>query len=153
MWSQNGSLPKIAMWVIGNCNLPYVGQHTNVVIENYHANLKATLRSSKGMFHGRWIDWAIYALVGDVLIHYWYNALWQSHGFVINKKQIFFVINVVIKAKMIPDSCVTLPSTPFGVALVMSKKHPPNKYWVHNPKSKWASCDYPWAQHGNICKH
>jgi hypothetical protein len=54
---------------------------------------------------------------------------------------------------MIPDSCVTLPSTPFGMALVMSKKHPPNKYWVHDPKSKWASCDYPWAQRGNKCKH
>ncbi len=46
-------LPKIAMWVVGNYNLPYAGQDTNEAIENYHVNLKATLRSSKGMFHER----------------------------------------------------------------------------------------------------
>ncbi len=33
------------------------------------------------------------------------------------------------------------------------KKRPHKKYWVHNPKSKWASYDCPWAQHGNIRKH
>ncbi len=53
MYVKSKWLPKIAMWVIGNCNLPYVRQHTKLVIENYHANLKATLRSSKGRFHGR----------------------------------------------------------------------------------------------------
>ncbi len=126
-------LPKIAMWVVGNRNLPYVGQDTNEAIENYHANLKATLRSSKGRFHERRVDWVIHALIGDVLIHYWYNALQKSHGFVINRKQKQFVINVVIKAKMIPNSCVTLPSTPFGVTLVTSKKRPHKKYWVCNP--------------------
>jgi hypothetical protein len=56
------------MWVVGYRNLPYVGQDTNVAIENYHANLKATLRSSKGRFHSKWVDWAIHALVGDVLL-------------------------------------------------------------------------------------
>jgi hypothetical protein len=68
-------LPKTGMWVVGYCNLPYVGQDTNVAIKNYHANLKATLHSSKGRSHGRWVDWAIHALVGDVMLHYWYNAL------------------------------------------------------------------------------
>jgi hypothetical protein len=34
-----------------NWNLPYAGHDTNVAIENYHANLKITLRSSKGRFH------------------------------------------------------------------------------------------------------
>jgi hypothetical protein len=58
--------------------------------------LKATLRSSKGMFHERWVDWAIHGLVGDVLIHYWYNAMWKSHGFVINKKQEHFVIKQIV---------------------------------------------------------
>ncbi len=71
----------------------------------------------------------------------------------INRKQEQFVINVVIKARMIPDSCVMLPSTPSRVALVMSRKHPHNKYWVHNPKLGCTSCDCPWPQHGNICKH
>ncbi len=61
---------KIQMWVVGNHNLPYVGHDTNVAIENYHANMKATLRSSKGRFHGRCVDWAIHELVGDVLLHY-----------------------------------------------------------------------------------
>jgi hypothetical protein len=73
------------MWVVGYHNLPYARQDTTATIENYHPNLKATFHSSKG-FHGRQVDRAIHALVGDVLTHYWYNALQKSHVFVINKK-------------------------------------------------------------------
>jgi len=40
----------------GNYNLPYARHDTNVTIENYHENMKATLRSSKGRFHGRHVD-------------------------------------------------------------------------------------------------
>jgi hypothetical protein len=57
------------MWVVGNYNLPYVGQDTNAIIENYYGNLKATFHSSKGIFHGRRGDWVINELVGDVLVH------------------------------------------------------------------------------------
>jgi hypothetical protein len=32
---------KTHMWVVGFQNLPYVGQDTKVVIESYHAILKA----------------------------------------------------------------------------------------------------------------
>ncbi len=35
------------MWVMGNCNFPYMGQDTNVTIIIYNANLKATLRMAK----------------------------------------------------------------------------------------------------------
>jgi hypothetical protein len=63
-------LQKIEIWVVGNHNLPYAGQDTNVAIENYHANLKAIFCSSKGRFHGRHVDWAIHELVGNVLCHY-----------------------------------------------------------------------------------
>ncbi len=61
-WSyiEFGWLQKNEMWVVGNYNLPYARQDTNVAIENYHANLKATLHSSKGRFHGRCVDWAIH---------------------------------------------------------------------------------------------
>ncbi len=85
-------LAKTKMWVVGNQNIPYAKHDTNGVIENYHANLKATLCSSKGRFHGRWVDWAIHALVGDVLFHYWYSGLRKSNGFVLNRKQEQFVI-------------------------------------------------------------
>jgi hypothetical protein len=63
------------MWVVGNRNLPYAWHDNNVAIGNYHANLKAILCSSKGRFHGRRVDWAIHELVGDVLVHYWYQSL------------------------------------------------------------------------------
>ncbi len=43
-------LAKTKMWVVGDQNLPYAGQYTNVTIGNYHANLKATLCSLKGRF-------------------------------------------------------------------------------------------------------
>jgi hypothetical protein len=58
-----------------------------VAIENYHANMKATLHSSKGRFHGSRVDWAILELIGDVLFHYWYQSLQKNHGFVLNGKQ------------------------------------------------------------------
>jgi hypothetical protein len=32
---------KTHMWVVGFRNLPYVGQDTNVAIENYYGTLKA----------------------------------------------------------------------------------------------------------------
>ncbi len=54
---------------------------------------------------------------------------------------------------MIPNACVTLLISNFEVALITSKKRLHKKYVVHNPKSEWASCDYPYAQCGNICKH
>jgi hypothetical protein len=79
-------LAKTKMWVVGNWNIPYARQDTNAAIENYHANLKATLHSLKGRFHGRGVDWAIHALVGDILLHYWYNGLRKSNGFVLNRK-------------------------------------------------------------------
>jgi hypothetical protein len=91
------------------------------------------------------VDWAIHALGGDKLLYYWYNALRKSYGFVINKKHEKFVVNVVLKAKMIPNSCVTLLVGPSKVALVTSRKHPHKKYWVHNLEFEWASCDYPCA--------
>lgn len=38
---------NIEMWVMGNHNLPYTSHDINVVIESYHANLKATWRVTK----------------------------------------------------------------------------------------------------------
>jgi len=107
---------------VGNCNLPYAGHDTNAAIENYHANLKAIFCSSKGRFHGRCVDWAIHGLIGDVLVHYWYKSLRRNHGFVVNRKQEQFVINVLLKAKMILDAYVRLLTINFGMALVTSKK-------------------------------
>ncbi len=59
---------------------------------------------------------------------------------------------MLLKARIIPNACVTLPTSNFGVALVTSKKQLHKKYWVHNPESEWASCDYSYAC-GNIYKH
>ena len=111
---------KMPMWVVGHRNLPYAGQDTNAAIESYHSNLKATLRASKGRAHGRRLDWVIYELTGEILSHYWYQAMRKQHGFVPNLKQEQFVINAVLKAREIPDSCVTLPIVDDGPALVTS---------------------------------
>jgi len=43
MYVRSKWLLKNAMRVVGNFNLAYARQDTNVAIENYHANLKATL--------------------------------------------------------------------------------------------------------------
>ena len=46
--------------VIGRQSLPYIGHYTNAAIENYHSNLKAILKQSKGRTHGSRVDWIIY---------------------------------------------------------------------------------------------
>ncbi len=63
------------------------------------------------------------------------------------------MINVVFKARMIPNSCAMLPTIAFEVALVTSKKHPHKRYSVHNPEFEWVFYDCPCTQRGNICKH
>ena len=144
---------KTPMWVVGHRNLPYAGQDTNAAIESYHSNLKATLRASKGRAHGRRLDWVIYELTGEILSHYWYQAMRKQHGFVPNLKQEQFVINAVLKAREIPDSCVTLPIADDRPALVTSKTNPTKLYSVYNPDCEWGCCNCAWALKGNICKH
>jgi hypothetical protein len=144
---------KTQMWVVGHRNLPYAGQDTNAAIESYHSNLKATLRASKGRAHGRRLDWVIYELTEDILSHYWYQAMRKQHGFVPNLKQEQFIINAVLKAREIPDSCVTLPIATEGPALVSSRNNAEKLYTVYNPDCEWGCCDCLWAMKGNICKH
>ena len=144
---------KTPMWVVGHRNLPYAGQDTNAAIESYHSNLKATLRASKGRAHGRRLDWVIYELTGEILSHYWYQAMRKQHGFVPNLKQEQFVINAVLKAREIPDSAVTLPIADDGPALVTSKKNPSKFYSIYSPDCEWGCCDCMWALKRNICKH
>ena len=144
---------KTHMWVVGHRNLPYAGQDTNAAIESYHSNLKATLRASKGRAHGRRLDWVIYELTEQILSHYWYQAMRKQHGFVPNLKQEQFVINAVLKAREIPDSCVTLPIATDGPALVTSMNNATKLYSVYSPECEWGCCDCVWALKGNICKH
>lgn len=144
---------KTHMWVVGHRNLPYAGQDTNAAIESYHSNLKATLRASKGRAHGRRLDWVIYELTEEILSHYWYQAMRKQHGFVPNLKQEQFVINAVLKAREIPDSCVTLPIATDGPALVTSMNNATKLYSVYSPDCEWGCCDCIWALKGNICKH
>jgi hypothetical protein len=58
------------MWVVGFRNLPYVGQNTNVVIENYCGTLKAQLKLGKSRLVGCRVDWCIHELVKDVFSQY-----------------------------------------------------------------------------------
>ena len=141
------------MWVVGHRNLPYAGHDTNAAIESYHSNLKATLRASKGRAHGRRLDWVIYEQTEEILSHYWYQTMRKQHGFVPNFKQEQFVINAVLKAREIPDSCVTLPIADGGPALVTSKSDASKVNAVYNPDCEWGCCDCFWALKGNICKH
>jgi hypothetical protein len=66
------------MWVVGFSNLPYVGQNTNVVIENYHGTLKAQLKSRKNRLVSCRVDWCIHELVKDVFTQYWYQSLCKN---------------------------------------------------------------------------
>ena len=144
---------KTHVWVVGHRNLPYAGEDTNVAIESYHSSIKATLCASKGRAHGRRLDWVIYKLKGEILSHYWYQAMWKQHAFVPNLKQAQFVINAVLKAREIPNSCVTLPIANDCPVVVTSKTNLAKLYYVYNPNCELGCCDCVWALKGNICKH
>jgi hypothetical protein len=53
-------VPKCKMRVMGNQNLPYIGQNTNVTIKSYHAYLKTTLRAAKSQLSRKRVDWCIH---------------------------------------------------------------------------------------------
>jgi hypothetical protein len=65
-------VPKCKICVMGNWNFSYISHDINVGIESYHANQKVTWRAAKSQLYGRWVDWCIHQLLGDVLSHYWY---------------------------------------------------------------------------------
>ncbi len=73
-------VPKCKMRVMGNHNLPYASHDTNATIKNYHAYIKATLRATKSQLFGRWVNWCIHQLLGDVLLHYWKKSLKKIGG-------------------------------------------------------------------------
>ena len=98
---------KIEMWVKGYRNMPHA-------VKSYHANLKAILRSSRHK-----VDWLIYHLVKDVLIHCWYAVQCKIYGFINNVKAEGIVASVVIRALNIPDKHVSISEEAF-VAYVAS---------------------------------
>ena len=75
------------MWVVGCCNLPYVGQDTNAAIKSYHGYIKSILKVERIRMVGHRVDWCIHALTDDIVTHYWYFALQKIHNFVANKRR------------------------------------------------------------------
>ncbi|KAG0597314.1 hypothetical protein M758_UG327600, partial [Ceratodon purpureus] len=61
-------------------------------------------------------------------------AIEGYHGFLKD-----FAVSAIVKARLIPDSDVSLNQSPGDCAL--------------NPGEEWAGCSCPWAARGNICKH
>jgi hypothetical protein len=122
------------MWdVMGNCNLPYIGQDTNAMIESYHGNLKATLKVVKSWLSSKWVNWCIHKLLGDVLFHYWYHSLKKNLSFVPNNKHARFILNVVFRTRKILNASVTFPTEVKGCAMVKSMSHIDVIYKLHNP--------------------
>jgi hypothetical protein len=65
---------KVIMWCASNYNIPHARKDTNVTVESFHNNMKWFYFSSREWLIGRRLDWLIFHLVGDVIIHYWYNV-------------------------------------------------------------------------------
>lgn len=140
------------MWVKGYKNIPHANQDTNAAVESYHANLKGILRSSRAKFDGRRVDWLVYHLVKDVLIHYWYAVQCKLYGFIKNGKAEGIVANAIIRAEEIPDEHVMICEEE-DVAYVASQTNFPAIWLVTSPNSDWAHCNCPLGMRGNICKH
>ena len=59
----------------------------------------------------------------------------------------------MLKAREIPDSCVTLPIANDKPALVTSMNNATKLYYAYSLECEWSCCDCMWALKGNICKH
>jgi len=97
-----------------------------------------TLKVAKSQLSRRRMDWCIHELLEDVLLHYWYQSLKNNWCFVLNEKQGWFVVNVVICVKEIPNSYVTFLEDDGGYAIVASLTHEHLNYKVYNLESDWA---------------
>jgi hypothetical protein len=59
---------------MGSRNIPYVGQDTNLAIESYHENLKATLKATKSWLSERWVIgasrsyWRMFSLITNAKV-------------------------------------------------------------------------------------
>jgi len=62
-------------------------------------------------------------------------------GFVPNKKKEQFVVNVVLHARDIPNSCVAFLKDDGGYVILAFLKHEDVNYKVYNPKFEWAYCE------------
>ena len=145
-------IPKIEMWVKAFRNMPHANQDTNAAVESYHANLKAILRWSRQKFDGRRVDWLIYHLLKDVLIHYWYAVQCKLYGFIKNGKAEGIVASAVIRAEEIPDEHVRI-CLDEDIAYVASQTNFPHIWVITSPNSDWAHCTCPLGMRGNFCKH
>jgi hypothetical protein len=72
------------------------------------------------------MDWLIYHLVGDVLIHYWYGVQCKIFGYIRNKKCERIIASAVLWACDIPSTNVLLYPDGDDIAFVVSCNHPPN---------------------------
>jgi hypothetical protein len=69
------------------------------------------------------MDWFIYNLVGDVLIHYWYGVQCKIFDYVKNKKQEDIIVSALLRARDIPDTNVLLCPNGEDIAFVVSTNH------------------------------
>jgi len=69
------------------------------------------------------MDWLIYNLVGDVLIHYWYGVQCKFFGYVKNKKQEGIVANALLQARDLPNTNVLLCLDGEDIAFVAFTNH------------------------------
>jgi hypothetical protein len=70
------------------------------------------------------MDWLIYNLVDDVIIHYWYGVQCRIFSYVGNKKQENIVINAFLWACDISDTNV--PLRPDGEDIAICGIHQPH---------------------------
>ena len=129
---------KIAMWVTGNRNFLHCKHDTNAAMKLYHVNLKSILRASSQKLNGKSMDWLVVHLIGDVLIHYWYDVQCKLYGFVTNQKLEGIVARGVLKAHEILDNYIFMYYNEKNVTLVISINNYPAVWTVICPNSTWA---------------
>jgi hypothetical protein len=74
-------------------------------------------------------------------------------GFFGDTKRELFVVNVVLRAREIPNSSMTFLKDDGGYAIVAFLTHEHLNYKVYNSESEWACYECFRSQKGNICKH
>jgi hypothetical protein len=95
------------------------------------------LRKNRQKLNEKRMDWLVFNLIGDMLIHYWYGVQCNLYGFIKYRKLEGIVSRAVLRARAISDNYVFMYPEEKDVMLVISVNNYLTVWTVICPNSTW----------------
>ena len=84
------------------------------------------------------MDWFVFHLIGDVMIHYWYGVQCKLYDFVKNRKLEGIIVGAVLRAREILDNYVFMYPDKKDVTLIISVNNYSAVWTMTCLNSTWA---------------